>query len=58
MKEQKNALRERARKAGRAHAAEQAKKALDRAKNTAGNLMDNGQITPEEYASDQVKYTS
>ena len=58
MKEQKNALRERARKAGRAHAAEQAKKALDRAKDTAGNLMDDGQITPEEYASDQVKYTS
>lgn len=58
MKEQKNALRERAQKAGRAHAAEQAKKALDRAKNTAGNLMDDGQITPEEYASDQVKYTS
>lgn len=58
MKEQKNSLRERARKAGRAHAAEQAKKALDRAKDTAGNLMDDGQITPEEYASDQVKYTS
>ena len=58
MKEQKNALRERAQKAGRAHAAEQAKKALDRAKNTAGNLMDDGQVTPEEYASDQVKYTS
>ena len=58
MKEQKNSLRERAHKAGRAYAAEQAKKAIDRAKDTAGNLMDDGQITPEEYASDQVKYTS
>ena len=58
MKENKNALVERARKAGRAHAAEQARKVYDRAKDTAENLMDDGQITPEEYASDQIKYTS
>lgn len=58
MKERKSTIRERMQKAGRAHAAEQAKKALDRAKDTVGNLMDGGQITPEEYASDQVKYSS
>lgn len=45
-------------KAGRAHASEQARKVYDRAKDTAENLMDDGQITPEEYASDQIKYTS
>lgn len=58
MKERKSEIRERMQKAGRAHAAEQAKKALDRAKDTAGNLIDDGQITPEEYASDQVKYSA
>lgn len=58
MKERKNAIKERMLKAGRAHAAEQARKAYDRAKDTAENLMDDGQVTPEEYASDQVKYTS
>ena len=58
MKERKNAIKERMLKAGRAHAAEQARKVYDRAKDTAENLMDDGQITPEEYASDQVKYTS
>jgi CHAP domain. len=58
MKDNKNALVERARKAGRAHAAEQARKVYDRAKDAAENLMDDGQITPEEYASDQIKYTS
>lgn len=58
MKERKSEIRERMQKAGRAHAAEQAKKTLDRARDTAGNLTDDGQITPEEYASDQVKYSA
>ena len=56
MKERKSEIRMRMQKAGRAHAAEQAQKALERARDMAGNLMDDGQITPEEYASDQVKY--
>ena len=34
------------------------KKALIRTKDTAQNLTDDGQITPEEYASDQVKYAA
>lgn len=58
MKERKSEIRMRMQKAGRAHAAEQAQKALERARDTAGNLMDDGQITPEEYASDQVKYSA
>ncbi len=58
MKERKNAIQERMLKAGRAHAAEQARKVYDRGKDTAENLMDDGQITPEEYAFDQIKYTS
>lgn len=59
MNERKKEIQERIQKtaAGRAHAAEQARKALGRARNTAGNLMNDGQITPEEYASDQVKYS-
>ena len=58
MKESKVTLYARIHNAGRTHAVEQVKNALVRAKDTAGNLMDDGQITPEEYASDQVKYTS
>ena len=58
MKERKSEIRERMQKAGRAHAVEQAQKAIDRTRDTAGNLMDDGQITPEEYASDQVKYSA
>lgn len=58
MKERKSEIRMRMQKAGRAQAAEQAQKALERARDTAGNLMDDGQITPEEYASDQVKYSA
>ena len=34
------------------------KKALIRTKDTAQNLMDDGQISPEEYASDQMKYAA
>lgn len=34
------------------------KKALVRTKDTAQNLTDDGQITPEEYASDQMKYAA
>ena len=34
------------------------KKALIRTKDTAQNLMDDGQVTPEEYASDQMKYAA
>ena len=58
MKERKSEIRMRMQTAGRAHAAEQAQKALERARDTAGNLLDDGQITPEEYASDQVKYNA
>lgn len=58
MNERKSEIRERMQKAGRAHAVEQAQKTLGRARDTAGNLMDDGQITPEEYASDQVKYSA
>ncbi len=36
--------------------AEHMKKSLIRTKDTAQNLMDDGQVTPEEYASDQTKY--
>jgi hypothetical protein len=39
-------------------AAQHMKKALIRTKDTAQNLMDDGQVTPEEYASDQVKYAA
>ena len=39
-------------------AAQHMKKALIRTKDSAQNLMDDGQITPEEYASDQVKYAT
>lgn len=38
--------------------AEHLKKAAVRTKDTAQNLMDDGQITPEEYASDQMKYAA
>lgn len=34
------------------------KKALIRTKDTAQNLMDDGQVTPEEYAADQMKYAA
>ena len=34
------------------------KKALVRTKDTAQNLMDDRQITPEEYASNQMKYAA
>ena len=34
------------------------KKAVVRTKDTAQNLMDDGQLTPEEYASDQMKYAA
>ena len=34
------------------------KKALIRTKDTAQNLMDDGQVTSEEYASDQMKYAA
>lgn len=34
------------------------KKALIRTKDTAQNLMDDGQVTPEEYATDQMKYAA
>ena len=37
---------------------EHMKKALIHAKDTAQNLMDDGQITPEEYASDRIKYAA
>ena len=39
-------------------AAQHMKKALIRTKDTAQNLMDDGQISPEEYASDRVKYAA
>ena len=61
MIECKNDIQERIQKtaAGRAHAAKQAaKRTFDRAKDTVQNQLDNGKITPEEYASDQVKYIS
>ncbi len=58
MKKQKNSIKERMLKAGRAHATEQARKGVNRARDKAENLMDDGQITPEEYASDQVKYST
>lgn len=38
--------------------AEHLKKAAVRTKDTAQNLMDDGQITPEEYAADQMKYAA
>ncbi len=38
--------------------AEHLKKVSVRTKDTAQNLMDDGQITPEEYASDQMKYAA
>ena len=39
-------------------AAEHIKKAAVRAKDTAQNLIDDGQGTPEEYAQDQMKYAA
>ena len=38
--------------------AEHMKKALIRTKDTGQNLMDDGEVTPEEYASDQMKYAA
>ena len=32
------------------------KKAFIRSKNTADNLMDDGQVSPSEYAEDQTRY--
>lgn len=39
-------------------AAEHIKKAAVRARDTARNLMDDGQVTPEEYAGDQLRYAA
>ena len=39
-------------------AAEHMKKAMIRAKDTAQNLMDDGQVTPEEYAEDKIRYAA
>ena len=39
-------------------AAEHMKKAVIRAKDTAQNLMDDGQVTPEEYAEDKLRYAA
>ena len=39
-------------------AGERMKNAFIRSKDTAANLMDNGQITPEEYAEDRVQYAA
>ena len=39
-------------------AGERMKNAFIRSKDTAGNLMDDGQITPEEYAEDRVQYAA
>ena len=39
-------------------AAEHMKKAVIRAKDTAQNLMDDGQVTPEEYAEDKIRYAA
>lgn len=48
MKKAKNPHNSRKLVEGRAHAAEQSRNVYDKAKDTAENLMDNGQITPEE----------
>ena len=37
-------------------AGERMKKAFIRSKNTAENLMDDGQVSPSEYAEDKVRY--
>lgn len=37
-------------------AGERMKKAFIRSKNTADNLMDDGQVSPSEYAEDQTRY--
>ena len=42
--------------AGRAYAINQAKRVAVRTRDTAENLMDDGQITPDEYAADQLHY--
>ncbi len=39
-------------------AAEHMKKAAIRARDTAQNLMDDGQVTPEEYAEDRLQYAA
>ena len=39
-------------------AGERMKNAFIRSKDTAANLMDDGQITPEEYAEDRVQYAA
>lgn len=39
-------------------AGERMKKAFVRSKDTAQNLMDDGQVSPTEYAEDQIKYAA
>ena len=39
-------------------AGERMKKAFIRSKNTAENLMDDGQVSPSEYAEDKVRYAA
>lgn len=39
-------------------AGERMKKAFIRSKNTADNLMDDGQVSPSEYAEDKVRYAA
>ena len=39
-------------------AGERMKKAFIRSKDTAQNLMDDGQVSPSEYAEDQTRYVA
>ena len=39
-------------------ASERMKDAFIRSKDTASNLMDDGQVSPSEYANDKVQYVS